>query len=152
MFPVINRESVLSGFQWFFFIFCNTVVVPPTLLSAFHLPADNLLMLTQYAFLTTALACLVQAFCGHRRIADSGLAEGMRRTRQRSAAVRHRNRHRNGTRSSVPLATNRRARRCRHHGSGFSSRSHSVGRGTDSTNPLFNSSISPPVTGSGGGD
>ncbi|ENJ2965345.1 uracil/xanthine transporter, partial [Salmonella enterica subsp. enterica serovar Typhimurium] len=54
MFPVINRESVLSGFQWFFFIFCNTVVVPPTLLSAFHLPADNLLMLTQYAFLTTA--------------------------------------------------------------------------------------------------
>ncbi|MEY5078269.1 hypothetical protein WI617_20250, partial [Salmonella enterica subsp. enterica serovar Corvallis] len=24
MFPVINRESVLSGFQWFFFIFCNT--------------------------------------------------------------------------------------------------------------------------------
>ncbi|SUG79135.1 purine permease ybbY [Salmonella enterica subsp. enterica] len=44
MFPVINRESVLSGFQWFFFIFCNTVVVPPTLLVRFHLPADNLLM------------------------------------------------------------------------------------------------------------
>ncbi len=72
MFPVINRESVLSGFQWFFFIFCNTVVVPPTLLSAFHLPADNLLMLTQYAFLTTALACLVQAFCGHRRAIMEG--------------------------------------------------------------------------------
>ncbi|WP_254486015.1 hypothetical protein, partial [Salmonella enterica] len=30
MFPVINRESVLSGFQWVFFIFCHTVVVPPT--------------------------------------------------------------------------------------------------------------------------
>lgn len=70
-------------------------------------------------------------------------AEGMRRTRQRPAAVRHRNRHRNGTRSSVPLATNRRARRCRHHGSGFPSRSHSVGRGTDSTHSLFYSSISP---------
>lgn len=78
-----------------------------------------------------------------RRIADSGTAEGMRRTRQRPAAVRHRNRHRNGTRSSVPLATNRRARRCRHHGSGFPSRSHSVGRGTDSTHSLFYSSISP---------
>ncbi len=26
-FPVINRESVLSGFQWFF-LFQNTVVVP----------------------------------------------------------------------------------------------------------------------------
>ncbi|WP_224774913.1 solute carrier family 23 protein, partial [Citrobacter freundii] len=38
MLPVINRESLLSGFQWFFFIFCNTVVVPPTLVSAFHLP------------------------------------------------------------------------------------------------------------------
>lgn len=50
MLPVINRESLLSGFQWFFFIFCNTVVVPPTLVSAFHLPVSNLLMLTQYAF------------------------------------------------------------------------------------------------------
>ncbi len=70
-------------------------------------------------------------------------AEGMRRTRQRPAAVRHRNRHRNGTRSSVPLATNRRARRCRHHGSGFPSRSHSVGRGTDST-PLSSTHPSAP--------
>lgn len=43
-------------------------------------------------------------------------------------------------------------RRCRHHGSGFSSRSHSVGRGTDSTHSLFHSSISSPVTGSGSGD
>ncbi|MCO1585622.1 hypothetical protein MWK28_14945, partial [Escherichia coli] len=34
----VSRESLLSGFQWFFFIFCNTVVVPPTLLSAFQLP------------------------------------------------------------------------------------------------------------------
>ena len=50
----VSRESLLSGFQWFFFIFCNTVVVPPTLLSAFQLPQSSLLTLTQYAFLSTA--------------------------------------------------------------------------------------------------
>lgn len=72
MLPVINRESLLSGFQWFFFIFCNTVVVPPTLVSAFHLPASNLLMLTQYAFFTTSLACLAQVICGHRRAIMEG--------------------------------------------------------------------------------
>ncbi|EPV4639727.1 hypothetical protein GP696_28070, partial [Enterobacteriaceae bacterium TzEc052] len=49
----VSRESLLSGFQWFFFIFCNTVVVPPTLLSAFQLPQSSLLTLTQYAFLAT---------------------------------------------------------------------------------------------------
>ena len=68
----VSRESLLSGFQWFFFIFCNTVVVPPTLLSAFQLPQSSLLTLTQYAFLTTALACFAQAFCGHRRAIMEG--------------------------------------------------------------------------------
>lgn len=68
----LQRENLLSGFQWFFFIFCNTVVVPPTLVSAFHLPANSLLMLTQYAFLTTALACLFQAVFGHRRAIMEG--------------------------------------------------------------------------------
>ena len=54
---LFQRENLLSGFQWFFFIFCNTVVVPPTLVSAFHLPDSSLLMLTQYAFLSTAVYC-----------------------------------------------------------------------------------------------
>lgn len=27
----LNKRNTLAGFQWFFFIFCNTVVVPPTL-------------------------------------------------------------------------------------------------------------------------
>ncbi|TGC19146.1 uracil/xanthine transporter [Escherichia sp. E4385] len=67
-----NRENMLSGFQWFFFIFCNTVVVPPTLLSAFQLPQSCLLTLTQYAFLATALACIAQAFFGHRRAIMEG--------------------------------------------------------------------------------
>nr|WP_318382598.1 uracil/xanthine transporter [uncultured Enterobacter sp.] len=66
VFP-FRRESALSGFQWFFFIFCNTVVVPPTLVSAFQLPASALLTLTQYAFISTGVACLAQAIFGHRR-------------------------------------------------------------------------------------
>ncbi len=57
-----------SGFLYF----CNTVVVPPTLLSAFQLPQSSLLTLTQYAFLATALACFAQAFCGHRRAIMEG--------------------------------------------------------------------------------
>lgn len=63
--PVI-RISVV------FLYFCNTVVVPPTLLSAFQLPQSSLLTLTQYAFLATALACFAQAFCGHRRAIMEG--------------------------------------------------------------------------------
>lgn len=69
---LFSRENLLSGFQWFFFIFCNTVVVPPTLVSAFHLPPGSLLMLTQYAFLSTAVACLLQAVFGHRRAIMEG--------------------------------------------------------------------------------
>jgi len=60
----LSRDCWLSGFQWFFFIFCNTVVIPPTLQSAFHLSSVTTFMLTQYSFLTTALACLLQAFAG----------------------------------------------------------------------------------------
>ncbi|WP_194206084.1 uracil/xanthine transporter [Superficieibacter sp. 1612_C1] len=67
-----RRESLFSGFQWFFFIFCNTVVVPPTLVSAFQLPAAALFTLTQYAFMTTGIACLAQAFFGHRRAIMEG--------------------------------------------------------------------------------
>lgn len=71
VFPV-NRRNTLAGFQWFFFIFCNTVVVPPTLQSAFQLPASALITLTQYGFLSTGLACLAQALCGHRRAIMEG--------------------------------------------------------------------------------
>lgn len=71
-FARLNQDTWLSGFQWFFFIFCNTVVIPPTLQSAFHLSSATTFMLTQYSFLTTALACLLQAFFGHRRALMEG--------------------------------------------------------------------------------
>ena len=68
----LNQRNTLAGFQWFFFIFCNTVVVPPTLQSAFQLPASALITLTQYGFITTGLACLAQALLGHRRAIMEG--------------------------------------------------------------------------------
>ncbi|MBG5921331.1 uracil/xanthine transporter [Providencia stuartii] len=64
---IITKSSFISGFQWFFFIFCNTVVIPPTLQSAFHLTAETTFVITQYAFLLIAVACLIQAFLGHKR-------------------------------------------------------------------------------------
>lgn len=63
----LGRRHWLSGFQWFFFIFCNTVVVPPTLQSAFQLSPSVTFCITQYTFLATAVACLFQVLVGHRR-------------------------------------------------------------------------------------
>ena len=68
----LSSEKLLSGFQWFFFIFCNTVVVPPTLQSAFQLPPEALFTLTQYAFIATGLACLAQVYLGHGRAIMEG--------------------------------------------------------------------------------
>lgn len=62
----------LSGLQWFFFIFCNTVVIPPTLKSVFHLTAEQTFQLAQYSFLGTALACLAQVCFGHKRAIMEG--------------------------------------------------------------------------------
>lgn len=66
------RDSWLSGFQWFFFIFCNTVVIPPTLQSAFQLSPSVTFCITQYTFMATAVACLFQVFLGHRRAIMEG--------------------------------------------------------------------------------
>lgn len=67
-----SRSSWLSGLQWFFFIFCNTVVIPPTLQSAFNLSAGATFCITQYTFISTAIACLSQVFWGHRRAIMEG--------------------------------------------------------------------------------
>ncbi len=70
----LNKDNCLSGLQWFFFIFCNTVVIPPTLQSAFHLSDATTLTITQYAFLATSVACLIQAIAGHKRSIMEGPA------------------------------------------------------------------------------
>ena len=69
---VMSRNNIISGIQWFFFIFCNTVVIPPTLQSAFHLSPEVTFIITQYSFLLTAIACLLQAVMGHRRALMEG--------------------------------------------------------------------------------
>lgn len=70
----LSKDNVFSGLQWFFFIFCNTVVIPPTLQSAFNLSNATTLTITQYAFLATSLACLIQAITGHKRSIMEGPA------------------------------------------------------------------------------
>lgn len=70
----LSKDNALSGLQWFFFIFCNTVVIPPTLQSAFHLTNATTHTITQYAFLATSLACLIQAIFGHKRSIMEGPA------------------------------------------------------------------------------
>lgn len=69
-------KSVVSlpGMQWFFFIFCNIVVVPPTLQSAYSLPAGSYIALMQNYLIVTAVACLVQVLFGHRRALMEGPA------------------------------------------------------------------------------
>jgi xanthine/uracil permease len=67
-----SKENVLSGLQWFFFIFCNTVVIPPTLQSVFHLSNQQTFLLAQYSFLGTATACIMQVVFGHRRAIMEG--------------------------------------------------------------------------------
>lgn len=68
----LTGGNILSGVQWFFFIFCNTVVIPPTLQSVFHLSADQTYLLSQYSFLGAACACLAQICFGHKRAIMEG--------------------------------------------------------------------------------
>ncbi|WIV17316.1 uracil/xanthine transporter [Paenibacillus polygoni] len=75
-----KSENWLAGFQWFFFIFANIVIIPLTIGKAFDL-SDNTIMTTlQYSFVVTGAACIAQAFWGHKRAileGQSGLWWGM---------------------------------------------------------------------------
>ncbi|MBU9810916.1 uracil/xanthine transporter [Rahnella sp. SL6] len=69
---LFSKAQALPGIQWFFFIFCNTVVIPPTLQSAFQLSDSTTLCLMQYSFIATGLACVAQAAFGHQRAIMEG--------------------------------------------------------------------------------
>jgi xanthine/uracil permease len=58
--------TMLSSFQWLFFIFANTLVVPISVGAAFQLPAEIIEMTIRYSFIFTGLACILQAWVGHR--------------------------------------------------------------------------------------
>lgn len=56
----------LAGIQWLFFIFANTVVVPVSIGTAFHLPPEEIAAALQRSFIIVGLACVLQAAIGHR--------------------------------------------------------------------------------------
>ncbi|QQK78388.1 uracil/xanthine transporter [Salicibibacter cibarius] len=62
----------VSGVQWLFFMFTNTVVIPITIGAAFSLPQESIVTLMQYSFIVTGIACVIQAASGHKRAIMEG--------------------------------------------------------------------------------
>ncbi|MGM8365031.1 uracil/xanthine transporter [Virgibacillus sp. W0181] len=57
----------IAGLQWLFFIFANIVIIPITVGEAYQLSQETIVTMLQLAFMVTGLACLAQAFLGHKR-------------------------------------------------------------------------------------
>lgn len=62
------RPSVmfLAGFQWLFFMFANTVVIPISVGAAFELEQIEIVSAIQRSFIFTGIACILQGLIGHR--------------------------------------------------------------------------------------
>ncbi|WP_303968512.1 uracil/xanthine transporter [Sporosarcina ureae] len=62
------RHSItaLAGFQWLFFMFANTVVIPISVGTAFELEQIEIVSAIQRSFIFTGFACLLQGAFGHR--------------------------------------------------------------------------------------
>ena len=58
--------TLLAGFQWLFFMFANTVVIPISIGGAFQLDQIEVVSAIQRSFIFTGIACLLQGFIGHR--------------------------------------------------------------------------------------
>lgn len=69
---LFRSSNWISGLQWLFFIFTNIVVIPITVGAAFDLPTSKIVMLLQLSFIVTGLACMAQAFFGHKRAIMEG--------------------------------------------------------------------------------
>lgn len=61
-----SSTTLLASVQWFFFIFANTVVVPISIGDAFQLSSDQIIMTIRSSFFLTGIACILQAWIGHR--------------------------------------------------------------------------------------
>lgn len=61
-----SSTTILASIQWFFFIFANTVVVPISIGDAFQLSSDQIIMTIRSSFFLTGIACILQAWIGHR--------------------------------------------------------------------------------------
>ena len=62
-----KAQHWIAGLQWFFFIFANIIIIPITIGEAFRLSNGEIIPIIQLSFIVTGLACLAQAFFGHRR-------------------------------------------------------------------------------------
>ncbi|WP_260858086.1 uracil/xanthine transporter [Bacillus sp. FJAT-22090] len=69
---LLKSSNWISGLQWLFFIFTNIVVIPITVGTAFELPSGTIVNMLQLSFIVTGLACIVQAFLGHKRAIMEG--------------------------------------------------------------------------------
>ncbi|WP_442595770.1 uracil/xanthine transporter [Neobacillus sp. D3-1R] len=58
--------TMFSAVQWLFFIFANTVVVPVSVATVFHLSPDIMAMMLRSSLIFTGLACVFQGTVGHR--------------------------------------------------------------------------------------
>ena len=64
--PLRVSVTLLAGFQWLFFMFANTVVIPISVGGAFELEQIEIVSAIQRAFILTGIACLLQGLIGHR--------------------------------------------------------------------------------------
>ncbi|MDW0113180.1 uracil/xanthine transporter [Sporosarcina saromensis] len=58
--------TMLAGFQWLFFLFANTVVIPISVGAAFEMDQVEIVSAIQRSFIVTGVACILQGFIGHR--------------------------------------------------------------------------------------
>ena len=52
--------TLLAGFQWLFFMFANTIVIPISIGSAFQLEQIEIVSAIQRSFILTGVACFLQ--------------------------------------------------------------------------------------------
>ncbi|NSL52249.1 uracil/xanthine transporter [Calidifontibacillus erzurumensis] len=62
----IDWKLSFASIQWLFFIFANTVVVPVSIGTAFHLSPDVIASMLRSSLIFTGLACMLQGYFGHR--------------------------------------------------------------------------------------
>lgn len=61
-----SSTTFFAGLQWLFFMFANTVVIPITIGEAFDLSTMEVASALQRSFIYTGIACILQAFIGHK--------------------------------------------------------------------------------------
>lgn len=63
---LLTSTTILAAFQWLFFIFANTFVIPISIGTAFHLTPEVIAVTMRISFIFTGTACILQGLIGHR--------------------------------------------------------------------------------------